>query len=534
MLQFLVLLLAADPRMLTGEAYDVSLLKSVGLPDDGPSLVEHLRQRSPDPATIARIRQAVALLSDDQFAKRESATLELQRLGPVCRPHLLEAARDTDFEVADRAKHCLAKIKEWHSEAVLGAVVRRLVAGRPPGAEMVLLRYLPSAEDAGCAEEVRDGLVSLARSPVTPGALKAALMDEEPSVRLAAALALLGAGNEASSAIQLLRDSRREVRLGVSMACLNGAFAEKAIATLVELMPEATPAEGVTIEDALYEIAGDTGPPAEIWPGDLKGKAQRRNLWAAWAENRPMKRNVGMRTLVVLLDKEVIQDLDSVNEPTHELTNIQFPLDAEPLPGGRVLVAEHAGNKVTLRNMKNQVLWEKVIEMPLVAQHLGKGRTMVATAEALLEIDSDGREVRRLSFPSEKIMKCHRLAGGETGLVLQDADGEQARFLRLDRHRRPMGSIPVKVKTSGGRIDWQANGHVLVPELEAQRVVEYDTTGKAVWEGAAEFPVFASWQPNGNVIVTSRNEKGAIEMDRTGKTVWSYRIGTRVTRAVKH
>ena len=92
----------------------------------------------------------------------------------------------------------------------------------------------------------------------------------------------------------------------------------------------------------------------------------------------------------------------------------------------------------------------------------------------------------------------------------------------------------MQVKTSGGRIDWRADGHVLVPELEAQRVVEYDTEGKVVWEAPAEMPVFAAWQPAGTVIVTSRNERGAVEIDRAGKTVWSYRVMTRVTRAIRH
>ncbi len=537
MLQLLVLLFAAYPPMplpATGEAYDIALLKSAGLPDDGPSLVEHLKRRTPDPSTITRIRQALAVLSDDRFEKREAATLELVKLGPVCRSFLIEASRDADFEVADRAKHCLAKIKEWHSETILGAVVRRLVAGRPQGAEQALLRYLPSAEDVGCADEVREGLLELARSPVTSGAIKAALKDEEPAIRLAAALALIGSSNDASDASQLLRDPNRDVRLGLALASLKGPFSDKSISALLELMPAATHAEGCAIEDALYELAGDSGPPAQVWPSNAQGRTLRRNQWAAWVANRSPNRNMSVRTLVVLLDKELIQDLDAQSEPLHELTELQFPLDAEPLPGGRVLVAEHAGNKVTLRNMKNQVLWEKAIEMPLVAQHLGKGRVMVATAEAIIEFDSGGKEVRRMEFSNEKIMKCHRLAGGETGIVLQDPTGENSRFLRLDRYRRPVGTIPVKVKTSGGRIDWHANGHVLVPELEAQRVVEYDTAGKAVWEAAAELPVFAVWLPNGNVMVTSRNENGALEMDRAGKKIWSYKIGTRVTRALRH
>ena len=517
-----------------GDAYDQAILKTVGLPDDGKELVEHLRKRSADANTIGRIRLALTRLSDDRFEIREEATLELVRLGPVCRAHLIEAARDQDPEVADRARHCLEKIREWHSERVIGSVVRRLVASRPPGAEEALLRYLPSAEDVGCAEEVMDGLKALARSPVTAGALASALRDSEPLIRLAAARSLRSAGRELDATRGMLRDPSREVRLGLALDMAREPDPEPAIAALLELIPGALLAEGVAIEDALYALAGNNGPEAAPWPGEPAGRERRRELWAAWAARRGKPAGSLGRTLVVLLDQSSVQDLDGRNEPVAELADLQFPLDAEPLPGGRVLLAEHAGNKVTVRNMRNQVLWERTIEMPLAAQRLGDGRVLVATADSVHEIDANGKEVRRLEFPGEKIMKCQRLATGETGLVLQDTQGTRSRFVRLDRHRRPLGQIPVQVKTSGGRIDWRADGHVLVPELEAQRVVEYDTEGKVVWEAPAEMPVFAAWQPAGTVIVTSRNERGAVEIDRAGKSVWSYRVMTRVTRAIRH
>lgn len=518
----------------TGDAHDLAILKAVGLPDDGPELVEHLRKRSADPRTLGRIRLALTRLSDDRFEIREEATLELVRLGPVCRAHLIEAAKDQDPEVADRARQCLEKIREWHSERVIGAVVRRLVAARPPGAEGALLGYLPSAEDVGCAEEVLEGLKVLARLPVTPGALAGALGDGEPMVRVAAARSLRAAGRELEATARLLADPSREVRLGLALDMAREADPGPAVPVLLDLMPGAPLAEGVAIEDALHTLAGNKGPEAAPWPGEPAGRARRREQWAAWAATRNRQAGALGRTLVVLLDQSMVQDLDARNEPIAELADLQFPLDAEPLPGGRVLLAEHAGNKVTVRNMRNQVLWEKSIEMPLAAQGLANGRVLVATADAIHEIDANGKEVRRLEFPGEKIMKCHRLATGETGLVLQEEMGTRTRFVRLDRHRRPMGQVLVQVKTSGGRIDWRANGHVLVPELEAQRVAEYDAAGKVVWEAPAELPVYAAWQPSGTVMVTSRNERGAVEIDRQGKAVWSYRIMTRVTRAIRH
>lgn len=518
----------------TGDAFDLAILKTVGLPDDGNGLAEHLRKRSADPATIGKIRLALTRLSDDRFEIREEATQELVKLGPVCRAHLVEAARDPDPEVADRARQCLEKIREWHSEKVLGSVVRRLVALKPPGAAEALLRYLPSAEDVGCAEEVVEGLKALAASPSTFAPLVGALSDDDPQIRLAAARALRSANREPAATSRLLADKNREVRLGLSLDMAREPDPGPAIAAMLELMPGASLQEGAAIEDSLYSLAGDGGPDPAPWPGDAAGRERRKELWSAWAARRGKPGGPSGRTLVVLLDQSTVQDLDPKNEPVAELTDLQFPLDAEPLPGRRVLLAEHAGNKVTIRNMRNQVLWEKAIEMPLVAQRLGNGRVLVATADAISEIDANGKEVRKMDFPGEKIMKCQRLPTGETGIVLQDNLGTRSRFLRLDRHRRPVGQIQVQVKTSGGRIDWRADGSVLVPELEAQRVVEYDANGKPVWESAAEMPVFAAWQASGSVIVTSRNERGAVEIDRAGKVLWSYRIMTRVTRAVRH
>ena len=82
-------------------------------------------------------------------------------------------------------------------------------------------------------------------------------------------------------------------------------------------------------------------------------------------------------------------------------------------------------------------------------------------------------------------------------------------------------------------MDWQANGHVLIPELERNRVVEYDAAGKEVWKTDAEMPVFAMRTPRGTTVYTSRSANGAREVDTTGKTLWSYKTDSRVTRAIR-
>ena len=100
---------------------------------------------------------------------------------------------------------------------------------------------------------------------------------------------------------------------------------------------------------------------------------------------------------------------------------------------------------------------------------------------------------------------------------------------------RELKSFPVNVRTSGGRIDVLANGHVIVPENMNGRVVELDADGKVIWEVAVDRPIMALRLASGNTMVTSMNETvGAVEFDRAGKPVWQYKTDTRVTVRLRH
>ncbi len=54
------------------------------------------------------------------------------------------------------------------------------------------------------------------------------------------------------------------------------------------------------------------------------------------------------------------------------------------------------------------------------------------------------------------------------------------------------------------------------------KVVEYTSEGKQVWEHACERPTAVSRLPNGNTLIGSRYHKTLLEVDRAGKKVWEY------------
>ena len=113
---------------------------------------------------------------------------------------------------------------------------------------------------------------------------------------------------------------------------------------------------------------------------------------------------------------------------------------------------------------------------------------------------------------------------------------DEARIVRLDTTGKELHSFTISLGTQlfGGRIHMLPSGRVLIPHNAENKVVEYDASGKAVWEVTIDQPIAAMRLPNGNTLVTTMLPgRGAVEFDRTGTEVWTYRTTTRVTRAIR-
>jgi outer membrane protein assembly factor BamB len=131
-------------------------------------------------------------------------------------------------------------------------------------------------------------------------------------------------------------------------------------------------------------------------------------------------------------------------------------------------------------------------------------------------------------------MRATKLRDGDIACIVQL--GGLARYVRLTPSGKDFKEIKswgVSVRTSGGRVDVLANGHVLIPEMDNNRVVEYDAEGQRVWEATVDQPIAALRLPSGNTVITLMRENRAVEVDRAGKEVWQFKADTRVTRAFR-
>jgi outer membrane protein assembly factor BamB len=531
----LAALLFPTPAVAYDPVADECALRNAGVGTDGPALMQFFRSRTAGAADRDRITALIKQLGDDSFDQRERASAELLAIGPRAEPPLRDAVKhDPDPEVKRRAEDCLRQLAREGDLALPAAAARVLAARKPDGAVAVLLAYLPDAPGEIIADEVRAALATVAvKDGKADPVLLQALEDKLPVKRSAAAVALCQAGarDHFPAVRTLLHDRESSVRLRVALA-LAHAREKEAVPALIELLGDLPPSQAYEAEDVLRALAGEAAPDAT--PGKSQEERTKcRDAWAAWwkkngdkvdlaklAEGVSLGRTLivdrgltppGGRVLEVGRDGKVVWEIDGLNLPT----------DAQVLPGGRVLICEYSSRRLTERTTRGEIVWEKVLPVAgaasylLGAQRLANGHTFVATRTSLMELDRDGKEVWTYKHTGGAIYAARKSRTGEVAFITLEGT-----CVRLDANGKEVGSFPAgRVQIQGG-IDLLPNGNVLVPLYSQNQVIEYDATGKAVWQVTVARPSSAVRLPNGHTLVSNAINQRVVELDRDGKEVW--------------
>jgi HEAT repeat protein len=534
-----LVLLAGGPARaaaeLEGLAADEQLLKSAKIATDGPGLLNFFRERTLTGPNRARVVALVQKLGNPNYRIREQASTDLVSVGSIAVPLLREAAKDPDLEVSRRAERCLNQI-DTGPGAMLAAAAARMVAHRKPaGAAEVLLVYLSDAPDEGVADEVRTALAAVAITDGKPEpVLVEALTDKAPIKRGAAAEALCRAGaREQRPALhRLLKDSDPAVRLRVALA-LGLAKDKEAIPVLIALLGELPREQGWQAEDFLLRVAGDQAP-AVTAGSEEEDRRQRRVAWEAWwqkhggqvdlAKLESTPQLLGLTMIAQWDEGQVgrVLELGPDGKIRREVLNIPWPIDFQLLPGNKLLCSEYYINKVTERNFKGEQLWEKnVSQNPLAAQRLANGNTFIVMRGQLLEVDRTGKDVLALNQQGQDVVSAIKVRNGQIYLVTMTGQ-----FKRLDATGKELKTFAVGPVHSYAAIDVLPSGRVLVPQYNNNKVVEFDTDGKAIWEATVQQPTAPVRLPNGHTLVACRDAQVVVELDRSGKQIWQYKAST--------
>jgi hypothetical protein len=531
-------------------AAEEQILKEAKLPTDDANLVAALRQRVLPEANQKELENLLQELGSDRFVAREKAHAALLAHGLNALPVLRQAENSTNVELRRQAEglreELEARLQADHP--VQMATVRLLGVRRPAAAVEVLLAYLPFAPDDDIADEVRNALAAVAKGArETDPALLGALADKSPARRASAAEVLCRAGVKDPRVNHLLKDDDPAVRLRVGRALL-GQKDRDAVPVLIELLGQLPVDQLWQVQDLLTQLAGEKAPAVSLG-ADADSGRRCRDAWRAW-----WARNAGTADLARLGQVEAYQgytlivqqffqrnpnggrirnigqvvELDPNKKPRWKLEVPYYTVDAHVVAGDRVLIAEFQNRRVSERDKKGEVVWDRTVNgNPISVQRLKNGNTFIAMVNELLEVTRDGQTVFSMPRPGADIFKARKLPNGDVAFVTN-----RGQFQRVDRDQKVLKTFQVGfVGSQFGSMDVLPGGGLVLGLFGNNRVVEYDANGKEVWSANVQWPSSVVRLPNGRTLVASQNTRQVVELDRNGRAVWSYTADGQVYQA---
>jgi hypothetical protein len=519
-------------------AQAAKLLQEARLATAGPELVAYFRKLTPSEARQTELAAAVRALGSKSFRARERATAELTAAGRSALSFLQPALNDADAEIARRARTCIQRIEQASELPLVLAAGKLLAARKPSGATAALLDYLPFVSDEAVEHELRLALAEVAFADGTARPeLVAALKDSSPTRRAAAGL-LLGRSRKTDlmrAARPLLTDPEARVRLSAAQGLI--ASGEKhAVPVLIALLGEGPLPVAWQAEELLYRIARDQSPGLSVGNGEKAERGKCREAWARWWSEHEAKidfakldleqRTLGWTMLVSYDGYDAgkrrggrVWEMGANRQALWEIRNVNGPIDAQLLPGKRVLVAEYGSGRVTERDLTGKVLWEHAISGPVACQRLPNGNTLLANNSEIVEVTPQQKRVFTLAakhgliFSAQKLRDGHLVYVTFAGVLVElDAAGKEIAHINFAAPND--GKITVEV-LPGGRY--------LIPLTMRDKVVEMDRSGKVLWECAVSKPNSATRLPNGNLLVCSRQDCRVVELSRSGRIIWELR-----------
>ncbi|HWY86190.1 MAG TPA: HEAT repeat domain-containing protein [Gemmataceae bacterium] len=526
---------------------DQKLLRRRGLGVDGPALLDYFKKRTFRETNPREVSVLIVQLGDEDFEVREHAYDRLLTLGGGALAGIKEAEKSKDAEVNRRADELRRRI-EAKAEPNLQAAAARLIATtRPAGAAEVLLNYLPFAADQQVTDELCKSLAAVA---VVAGKLEPcvveALADKVPVKRAAAAEACARArlADQLPVVRGLLHDADPSVRLRVALA-LVPLKEREILPVLVDLLGLLSPEELWPVEQILVRLAGEQAPPVSLGTSEAARKACR-DAWRAWfdrecatidlarlTEARPLlgytlvvQQNINRNGLIGGARRGPVGEVLEFDAHNNQLWKFDVPtyaVDAQIVEvdgAERVLMADYQGAKVSERDFKGEVKWEKHAGgSPIGVQRLANGNTFVVMQNRLVEIDRAGKTDVIMERASHDIYRARKLRGGDVVFVTSGG-----KLTRLDgKSQKVLASFDVSaVPVPFGSIDVLADGGVLMPDFQQNRVIEYSADGKPLRTFNVQWPNSVMRLPNGHTLVSSHDSRRIAEFDSGGREVWTH------------
>jgi hypothetical protein len=500
---------------------------------DGARLLEEFRSRTTSDEDHAKITALITKLGDTAADVRDNASTDLVALGKKAASLLRRAINENHPRIAPFAIKCLDAIEKDSPDPLPAAASRLLALRKPDGTVETLVAYLPFAETEDAVHQIIDLLVAIG----FPGgkadeALIKALKDPIAG-RRANALTILcraRATDHLAEMRALLKDKDIMVQLRAAQG-LAGLGEKQAVPTLIGLLKDLPLDQIWEVEDYLSRVAGEKAP-GDIVTADAASRAKAVAAWTKWWDETGKsidlaKLDLNNRELGFYLVIENwnpakgrgrVLEVDPSGKIRWEIGDLNWPWDAQVLRGGNILVIEQQ-NRVTERTRANKIVWDKFFPSVFHVERLRDGSTFLAQRNQIQILDKDGKNIFNHYYNINSILAARRFRDGTIAYI-----SYSGHYVKLDKAGKQIKTMQLNwwnFAMAGAEI--LPGDRVVASIQNFNKVVEYDGTGKEVWECAVTTPLIPHRLSNGNTIVANNNSMSITEIDRRGKIIKDWK-----------
>ena len=286
-------------------------------------------------------------------------------------------------------------------------------------------------------------------------------------------------------------------------------------------------------EELLFRLAGENGPPIWLNTANDSNARQVQGAWQTWWKTNESKvdwkslqldeQALGL-TLIVENQRSDggsrIYETDSMNQVCWQI-KITNPIDAQWLPGGRLLIGDSRDSLLYEMDLRGNIGWKHAGIAPTSLQRLPNGNTVVSTYQSIIELTREGKII--FTFATQgHTYHARKLPDGH--YVWIDACGEIG---EVDATGKLLAKTKLGSGLTWGSIERLRNGRYLVALGGIGKVQEVDMTGKIYWEKTVSNPNRAVRLANGNTLVASHGDQAIYEFDPNGNERWKHPCGGR-------
>lgn len=494
-------------------------------------LLTEVRSRTLSNDEYFALEKEVARLADKDTKVSEAAAHALLLKSHGAIPLLQRASQADDKVLALAAEKCLQAIEDTAPSPVPPTVLKLLALRRPEGAVQALLAYAPFMNSEQEREQMCEVLHQIAFADGKTSSELVKTLQDPLSVRRSVAAVVLcrrGSLEHLGEARNLLRDPDPVVRFEVAQALIHRKE-KNAVQVLIDLLTDLPTEKAWEAEEILTTLAGTEGPGTDGLQ-DQTSKEQARQAWTAWWNENQSQVDLtrvvgGPRTLGHLLVVESynpairggrVVEFDRKGKMLWEISGLRYPMYAEVVSQGRVLIAEQSNNQVMERDLKGKVIWTHAVPSPFYCQRLRNGNTFIATRNQLLMLDSRQKPVFTRPINGQTILGAACLRNGQIAYVTY-----QGNYVRTDSSGKELKTFNLptipQMGVSGAQV--LPGDRVLVSSTQQGMVVEFDEHGKERWRVSIPAPGNPHRQPDGNTLIVGMSSTRVYEVNRVGKIV---------------